>query len=435
MISDKFFERYASLFAGLIIYLSAFIVYLNIPTYHHRNPKEYLLNIQSPEYEWGNWTLNNPITNHSDTDAIGVDEFVYYHQAKVLSSKGYFDGFKFLSEEYLGNPIWNDAPPPLRIAAITANSIAVSIYDSPRAIILFCLLSFILLLAGTYLFIKQESNNILALIVVLLMSTSPLEMFVSKRALMDMPSLTALVFSCYAFWLMMKTSKWKWRITFIATMTWAILLKEANGALLPFWGLFALFLYWKKETSLSFGMIAGLIIAPAIGVGLAYEIVLGHNNWTSILPLLLNAASHSHYSSVYGNGPWSRMLIDFLLLSPFVEVLAIGFFGYVLFTQKADRFTTFVLAMGIYLLVYLNFLPKNVRYSILFDFVLRFSAANALFLFFSIYNDNKQRLALAILLVVLVAVDLNTFYVTFVQQTTYDPTSYALLFINKIIHQ
>src|SRR5690606_20846851 len=119
----------------------------------------------------------------------GTDEWVYHRQAKFISTFG-FEGFKALSSDYINNPMMQDAPPPLRIAAVLGAYTAVSFEDSPRSIAVFCLLNFILLLGCTFIFIKRFFTTELALLVVLLMGISPLEMAISRRALMDMPAFT-----------------------------------------------------------------------------------------------------------------------------------------------------------------------------------------------------------------------------------------------------
>lgn len=364
----------------------------------------------------------------------GTDEWVYYHQAKALADKGFFDGFEMLAQTYIINPMLHDAPHPLRLAAISGAGLAVYIHDSSLSIAMVCLINFVLLLTGTYWFIKRELNTQLALLVILLLSVSPLEIGVAKRALMDMPSLTALVFSCYAFWLMVKYGDWKYRIAFVLVMTWGILIKEANGtAMLPFFGLCSLYLWWKKEIPLSFLAISVLMIAPVLLTLALYEIVIGHTLWIPIFQIYFESASHSPYSAQWGQGPWSRTIIDFTLLSPYVVILALGYAGYILFTRNADRFTIFILFLGVYLLIYFHFLPKNIRYVILFDFPLRFLTASAILMLYKLYSGKKQAILLSILLVFLLAADIKSFYFHFIEQNIYDPTSYILLVVNKMI--
>lgn len=362
----------------------------------------------------------------------GTDEWVYHRQAKFISTFG-FEGFKALSNDYINNPMMQDAPPPLRIAAVLGAYTAVSFEDSPRSIAVFCLLNFILLLGCTFLFIKRFFTTELALLVVLLMGISPLEMAISRRALMDMPAFTVTLLSFYAFWLTATSGKLKYRIAFILLAAWAILMKEVYVVMLGFYGLAMLFLLWKRRISLSFISITLLIISPVILCLLIWTIVLGYDTWFTMATILQNAASHSKYSALYGQGPWHRLLLDYTLLSPVVMLLAIGYSGYLLAKNKTDILTLLIILLGVYVIGYLSILPKNVRYGVLLDFPLRFLAANAVLSLLYFFHSRK-RLGVALwLVVILVAIDIKSFYFFFIENDVYDTISYNLLKVAKII--
>lgn len=362
----------------------------------------------------------------------GADEGNYYRQGKILADNG-LAGFSKMAKVYIGTPELQDAPHPLRLTAMIATALSLSVSDSFHAISVFCLLNFMLLLGVTFVFIQRFWGTSVALLTILLMATSPLEMAMARRALMDMPSLTAMAFSCYAFWLLIDTGKKKYLIALIVLMWYSILLKEANIMLLPFFGLSFLFLKWKKETNLSFIEIVIATLAPALLTVLSYVVAFGYDDAVLVVKALNNAASHSGYTALWGQGPWYRVLLDYIMVSPFAIVLAIAFLGYRLFSGNIDKNTLFVFSLSLYLLLFFILLPKNLRYWILLDLPIRFMAASFLLLVFNFFQQKKLLWVSAVSLLLLVALDVKSFQNYFLENAIYDPISYNLLTANKII--
>lgn len=362
----------------------------------------------------------------------GADEGNYYRQGKLLADNG-FAGFKMITDAYISTPALQDAPNPFRIGANTTTGIALSLQDSFRSISVVSLLSFMIFLAGTFFFVNRYWGAVIAIFTLLLLAFSPLEMAMARRALLDMPAMTALAFTCYAFWLWAGSGKRKYAWAFVGLMTWSVLMKEVNVIFMLFFAVFMLYL--KLKGQLKSSLVQALIILSlpaAVTVGI-YLAILGYKDGMALLDTMYHAVSHSAYSAMYGQGPWYRILIDYLMLSPYTMILAIGYTWHYLLYGKRNNHTDFILFLSLFMMISFSLLPKNVRYAIFFDVPLRLLAANGLLVLVS--RSGIQRLVWlpAVIVVFLVSVDVYSFYNYFIDHNIYDPVSYNLLRVNRMI--
>lgn len=360
-----------------------------------------------------------------------ADEGNYYRQGKILADNG-FSGFKKMTDIYLTTPSLQDAPHPLRIGAMVATGIVLSVHDSYRAISIFCILNFMLLLGGTFYFVKKFWGWPLAMLTVLLMAVSPLELAMARRALMDIPAMTGMAFSCFACWLWINKPVKEYLIALIAFMSWSILLKEASVILLPFFGIIMLYKKRKKETTASLLQIFIAVTVPGILVFVFYLLAFGYNDLMALFSTLHKAASHSAYSALWGKGPWYRIIIDYTLLSPYTLILAVGYTGYFLLKGEQNANTTYILLIALYLLICFGILPKNVRYGILLDIPIRLIAACALSSIFALVQKKRSWFP-GLLLLLLAVADISAFHTYFIDGEIYDPISFNLLRASKII--
>ena len=114
----------------------------------------------------------------------GADEGTYYRQGKAVAEGG-FSGFHKIADDYINTPAQQDFPNPFRIGTIASTALFLKFNDSYRALSALSLFSFLLLLAGTFLFIRRYWSGSLAVFTVLLMAVSPIELALARRALMD----------------------------------------------------------------------------------------------------------------------------------------------------------------------------------------------------------------------------------------------------------
>ncbi len=374
--------------------------------------------------------INFPAENQYYT---GADEGNYFRQGKLLADNG-FSGFNLITKEYINKVSLQDAPNPFRVGANVLTAMALGINESYHSITTVCLLCFVFFLIGTFYFIEKFWGGSIALLSLLLLSFSPLEMAMARRALMDMPAMMALAFSCYAFWFWINSKNTGHLFTFILWTIASILLKEVNILFMLFFAAAIIYVGRENKSAVSFSHAWCALLIPPASVGIIYLSIFGLDDGLTLFKTMHRAVSTSAYSAQYGQGPWYRIFIDYLMLSPLVVILAIGYGWHVATGQDFDRNIKFILILSIFMVAVFSFLPKNVRYAIFFDVPLRILAANALFILTGKwYKRNPNWNVIAILFLVLVFMDVHSFFGYFIDSNIYDPVSYNLLKATGII--
>ncbi len=366
----------------------------------------------------------------ADQYSQGADEDNYYRQGKLIADSGLNTGFETIASDYISKTELHDTPNPLRIGSTLATSAFVKVHDSKRAISAFCSLCYLLLLAGSFLFVNSYFGTLWGLIALLLLAVSPLELAMARRALMDMPAMAFSSLSCFMLWHFARNRKRFYAFLFIVIFIAAISLKETSVLLVPFFALVLLYLKLKKETAMSYLTAACLVIIPPLVVAGLYLLTYGRENMMAILHAM---AEPSDYSAYWGQGPWYRTLIDFMMLSPFVLALGLAFIGHSLLNEETGLDSWYIIALAAYIIVCYSLLPKNVRYCILFDLPLRIMAAGFIVTVVSLPKSKKAKLSVAAVFIFLIAFDIHSFYMYFIEGEMYDTISFNLLEANRII--
>jgi hypothetical protein len=145
----------------------------------------------------------------------------------------------------------------------------------------------------------------------------------------------------------------------------------------------------------------------------------------------LSATGVGPYATIYSQGPWSRYLIDFLLLSPLTTLLAIGYY----FTPGREREDRFLGGFTLILFVVFSLLSlKNIRYVSFLDIPMRILAVLALTSLFhhpAVARVGERGAMVTTLL--LAAYDLSMFYAIFIGGGVYDPLTATLAQAERLI--
>jgi 4-amino-4-deoxy-L-arabinose transferase-like glycosyltransferase len=374
-----------------------------------------------------------------------ADEGTYYGYGRELVEHG-IGGFSAIVEGFLATPAGQHPPSPLRIGTIALAALALSVNDSFRALSCLSLLSFVFVLIGVTRCLRATVGREIALITLVLLATSPLQLAMGRRALMDELAIAASVWSIGCFLRLIQSQSPRALIAFVGCFTSAILIKETALLLLPFFAANALYA-WLKNRSFTdaWNLLLALASPPLLALG-TYVAVYGVDAVRAIFVIL---PDRSNYDAIWEQGPWYRYLIDYLLLSPSALLLALGYAGFVLLSGR-DREFRFWIALAVYLLIVYAPLTKNVRYCLLLDVPIRILAAGMLVLLARVVSarlrelhSSKSRIwpvfrssahwLVPVALLGLAANDVAAFQRYFVSAGIYDPVSYNLLFAQHIV--
>ena len=410
-------SRYHHWFALAIVVAASFLVWMNFP-----NPGDY---------------------------RVGADEGTYYRQGKTIADLGPIAGLRRVGDEYVQTPAQRSFPNPLRIGTILVAGAALSIHDSYRTLSFVSLFAFALMLLSLWRYSADAWGEGRGLMVLAVAASFPLALGMATRALMDSLACTAAAFSLFAFLRFLKDGSDKAAYTFVAAFAAAILVKETNVLLAPFFAgvLFVL----KLNGSPRLGWRRALLVAvlPGAIAVICYVIVFGFDEMLSIArAVAAQSTSQNEYMQAFAQGPWYRYLLDFLVLSPWSFLLAVCGAGFVLI-GRGDRPLLVWLGLCAYLLFVYGWLDKDARFLMLLVPPISLLAAAAVSqisrvgLSFKESNDDPgtrypsrdagASAAVLCLSVLVVVTNLVAYRRFFVVGEIYDPMTYNLLRIDRSI--
>lgn len=357
-------------------------------------------------------------------------------------ARGGFRQFPLLVKDYAQNTTAHLYPSPMRIMHILLTSGWIRIFGATFvSLARFSLFCFILFLIISFFFCRKYFDKDKAYFYLLLLSCSPLNMAMAKRALSDS---SGNLFCCLAIWLffifLQKPGRVKYFL-FLSALYSTVLIRESYLTLLAFFVIFFLahkYFYKNKISNLYlFGMVVGL---PA-AVFITYLLFFGGLQNTAAFLGVRFAHHFIDRPSIYGysfcSGPWYKYIVDFLLLEPVTMLLFIGYFFYLVVTRDIEWKKMFFSVYFLLSMVVLSNIKygKIVRFGINLEVVINLFAVLMLYELFKrkdgTYNtDWIFRLALFISFLNLFNF-LNMFYI----HNIYDPVSYSLLSAEKFIPQ
>jgi 4-amino-4-deoxy-L-arabinose transferase-like glycosyltransferase len=258
------------------------------------------------------------------------------------------------------------------------------------------------------------------------MSCAPTQIHMSQHALID---------GFFAFWAtislwflwenLRQPNDWRWLSAYTASLAFMVLTKE-NAAFVYL----ALLVLLALNRWLQFGMIMPRLLLLTIAGPLAGLVILitlcgGAGTFYSTYHLLVSKASVLPYAIATGDGPWYRYLLDLLLVSPLVLLLAWGALFRIRWTDKAALYLVVFIAATYTIMCNIRY-GMNLRYANIWDMPLRYLAVTCLTtltLSLSRYRTTVVCTAIALLC----AVELRQYQIFFVKHNLYELVTEGLL--------
>ncbi len=362
-----------------------------------------------------------------------ADEGYYLKYAVFISEKGLL-GFSELFKAYIHNQGNWLFPNPLRVGFIILSAIWLKIFGYAFINLAYLsLFSYVLFLGVSYHFARKYLGESLALLFVILLAFSPIQLAMSRRALLEATVNLFSSLSVWLFWDFLREGKRRTFVLFIAATSASILTKESSSLLvitfLILW-LIDKFIYKEKKDSKEF---AYILIFPLLAVGLVFWLLRCLPYLFSTIKIILNSPGTNAYAIQFGSGPWYRYLIDYMLFSPWVVILAVGFIFHLLLGKEDDKMYAYFALFSLVSFILLNIFTKNIRYAIVLDMPMRlFSLLMLERIARRIVPQHALKL-LSFLVIALAFSDYLNFYDLFVQGGIYDPASFLLLKAKQII--
>ena len=366
--------------------------------------------------------------------ASGADEGYYLSYAEYINVRG-ITGFYDLFRGYLENQQHWVFPNPLRIGFIVLAAFFVKIFGNNFISLTYLsLVSYCLFLITCFYFARKYFDEKIALLFAILLAFSPLNMAMARRALMES---TYNLFSVFSIWLFLDLLKERRPLKyslFIFVYSFTILVKE-TGILLSLCFIAYLLAYkfiFKNKVYLK--DLLSVTLIPFSAVGFIYIVSGGGlSNIIDTVNIILSASKSNQYAIIFGSGPWFRYLIDYMLLSPWVVILSIGYMLYYFAKKEHDEISLYFVVLFILTFFTLDLFTKNIRYVMILDMPLRLFTVLMLKRIFEI-RFPKHAYILSIIFVIMISIsDYANFYSLFVKEGIYDPVSFPLLRARHLI--
>lgn len=368
-----------------------------------------------------------------------ADEGYYFTFATLVKENG-IAKFPELAKLFIERKELQIFPSPLRVGHILSTAMWFRFFPNTYvSLAKFSFFCFVLFLAISFYFAKRNFGEDIAYPLVLLLSSSPLIMAMGRRVLSD--SYGNLLWGL-TIWLFLdflrRENKIKYFV-FLIAYAFSITVRESSIILLLFFvGFFLIYKYIYKRP-ISSAYLLGIILLPIFLVGITHVILFqGIGNVIGIVRGIMNlhfTTPPSSYSLHFCMGPWYRLIVDFMLLSPITTFLFIGYFCYLLLLRKIEWEKAYFMMYftTIFVVFQIPKYDKVVRYLINLETVIALFSVMALYELFRQRNEKRQINLVFMTIAAIFLINYLSFIDIFCLNGVYDPVSYPLLVIRKFI--
>jgi hypothetical protein len=376
-----------------------------------------------------------PLHPAAKFSGIGFDEGLYREYVNTVARVG-LSGYPDIIEQYISiqKKLPGSILPPVRFLYIFAAYIWHSLFGTEALAALhnvaglFSILT--LVLATT--FAGRLKGPKWALAIAALMAVAPTQIHMSQHALVD---------GFFAFWALLSLSL-LWEnlqkparadrlIPYGAALSLLVLTKE--NAFFVFVGLMAILLgnRWLHLGTVTRELFLVTIAGPLLGVVILVFLAGGFTNLVATYELSVSKNYQLTYAILTGDGPWYRYLVDILLVSPVVLILAIGAVFRLNRGQKPEVFLSIFVAASYLVMCNIKY-GMNLRYANMWDMPLRFLAFSQITYLFA-FLRRYRGLVVCLAIGLLCALELRQYFILFVRYPLYELVSEGLLRALKIL--
>lgn len=264
---------------------------------------------------WRVWSFQAPAQP-------GYDENIYLHYVEVFSQQG-FAGLRETIQTARGDEWLKVGPPPFRVLHIvTASAVCklfggASIAHLAMASALFAFAT--VLIAALLLRAWFGARD--AALATLLLGFSPLATALARRALQDSFFAFLVVLAIYALHRALHSGRLRDRGWLALALAACFLTKESTLLLYP---ALLLMVLWRLDGMRSLtALMPYLALAPLLAVGVQAACAGGLTELSFAYRAYVTEQSQIPYALQFQSGPWFRYLLDLLMLSPMVLLLAL----------------------------------------------------------------------------------------------------------------
>lgn len=288
-----------------------------------------------------------------------------------------------------------------------------------------CTAGILTLLMGVA-FAWRLSGPTVAVGVAALFACCPLMIHLSHRALIDgFFALTALT-ALWGLWESLRAPNHRGWLALYALGMVAMVMTKENAAF-AFVALLAILgtNRWLQIGRITPALWVVTLAAPAVGAIMLVLAAGGIGPLVEAYRLNVTKSVLLEYALQTGDGPWHRYLLDFLLVSPVVTMLAVGALGGTAWNDPAKRFLATFLIVSYAFMAQVRY-GMNMRYGAMWTLPLSWLAFRLIVTLAERLRPAWRPGLIAAVVAVVCAVELQSYQRLFFKGTIYDPVAGAM---------
>jgi hypothetical protein len=374
-------------------------------------------------------SIFHPNPKWHDLGLVGVDEGLYRDYVEQLSGAG-ITRYPDIVRAYIARQM--ELPgailPPTRVSYIFAGYVWHSIFGSDALTSLKNVASIfsILTLALAAFFAWRTNGPGWSVGLAALVAFAPTQIHMSQHAMID---------GVFAFWALLTLwllwenlrapRKWPWLITYAASLALLVLTKETSFFV---WISIVVVLAtnrWAQYGRVTLELVIATIAGPALGVILLFLLGGGIGVITQAYQLFVTKNYALPYVIKSFDGPWQRYLVDLLLVSPIILILALGAVFRINRTKTLELFLMTFLGVTYVAMCNVKY-GMNLRFANMWDVPLRFLVLGTLAALIAPLRQ-RQTLVLTLAIATICVLEIRQYQILFVEHSLHELASDGLL--------
>jgi 4-amino-4-deoxy-L-arabinose transferase-like glycosyltransferase len=360
---------------------------------------------------------------------IGFDEGLYREYVNAVS-KGGLTSYPDIVEGYIDvqKQLPGSILPPLRFLYIFTGYVWHSIFGSEALNALHQVASFfsMLTLVLATFFVWRMRGSTWAIPIAALMAVAPTQVHMSQHALVDGFFTFWALLALWLFWENLQAPRdFRWLAGYIAALALLVLTKE--NSFFVWIALVALLVAnrWFQFGVVTRELVVATVLGPLLGVVALIFLAGGIDTFVQSYQLSVGKNFQLQYAILTGDGPWSRYLVDLMLVSPIVLILAIASLFRLNRTMKPELFMSIFVAASYLVMCNVKY-GMNLRYANMWDLPLRFLAFSQI-VWLASFAKQFRGAIIAAAVGLLVAIEFHQYVVLAVRYPLYELITHDLL--------
>src|SRR5205823_760722 len=287
-----------------------------------------------------------------------------------------------------------------------------------------CLFSVLLFFAAGA-FAWRLAGPVWALGLFALMSCAPTQIHMAQHALIDGFFAFWATLCLWLFWENLRRPNDPLRLSLFG-VTLALMVLTKENAFFAYVGLLALLgaNHWVRFGTITRSLLLVTIAGPLLGLVTLIFLCGSAETFVMTYRLVVSKAAVLPYAIATGDGPWYRYLVDLLLASPLIFLLAWAAIFRLKFADKPSLYLLGFVIAAYALMCNIRY-GMNLRYTNMWDMPLRYLALGCIV---DVTRTFRRREILIVVTVLfLCAIDLRQYYIFFVQHDLYELVTAGLL--------